>query len=526
MQAIEDYYRFCPNEPHVRISDAVCLGRRRSSYPYCRGCQFNDDEQGTQTVRVLSEITRGARNKEQRALMIEKIFKAYDVRATYPDMINEDAAWRIGMATASFLHRSLKGMDRADPAASALVVGRDMRKHSPSLSRAFMDGARAAGAPVIDIGMIDTPQIYFAINRFKACGGAQTTASHNPANYNGFKISGAKAAPIGSETGLSDICKIAQSTVRHDTGRLGDYVERDLTDDYKAFVRGFLKSPKKLKICVDASNGMAGRWVPILFGDIPELELVCINLEHDGDFVHEPNPLVDENLVQLQELVKQHGADAGICFDGDADRLIVVDENAEIVRCDMLTALLAKRFLAAHPGSTIVYDLRSSRVVADEIKAAGGIPKRERVGHAFMKKALAESKGVFGGELSGHFYFRDNFFCDSGMLAMVHLINTLTENEQPLSELIAPLKRYYSSGERNFRTDAKDRVIGELAKRYADGKVDFLDGVTVQYSRWWFNVRKSNTEPLLRLNLEANHPDLLEEKLEELSGQLGEPVQH
>ena len=526
MQPIEDYYRFCPNEPHLPISDAVCLGRRRSSYPYCRGCRFNDDEQGTQSSRVLSQITRGARTKEKRALMIEKIFKAYDVRATYPDMINEDIAWRIGMATASFMSRSLTGMDRVDGAASAVVVGRDMRKSSPSLCQAFCDGARAAGAPVINIGMIDTPQVYFAINRLKTCGGVQTTASHNPANYNGFKISGPKAVPIGSETGLADICRITQSTIRHETGQTGDYVERDLTDDYKSFVRGFLERPRKLRLCIDASNGMAGKWVPILFGDVPELELVCINLEHDGDFVHEPNPLVDENLAQLRDMVRAQGADAGICFDGDADRLIVVDENADIVRCDLLTALLARRFLKTCPQATVVYDLRSSRVVAEEIKAAGGVARRERVGHAFMKRALAETHGVFGGELSGHFYFRDNFYCDSGMLAMVHLVNTLTEDDQPLSKQIAPLKRYHASGERNFRTDAKDRVIAELAKRYADANVDFLDGVTVQYAAWWFNVRKSNTEPLLRLNLEAKNPDLLNEKLAELAPQLGEPVDH
>jgi len=526
MQSVEDYYRFCPNEPHLPISDAVCLGRRRSSYPYCRGCQFNDDERGTQSVRVLTEITRKAQIKGNRLPMIEKIFKAYDVRATYPDMINEDAAWRIGMATASFLHRSLSGMNRVDATASALVVGRDMRKSSPSLASALIEGMRAAGAPVIDIGMIDTPQIYFAINRLKTCGGVQTTASHNPANYNGFKISGARATPIGSESGLSDICKIAQSTTRHETGRAGDYTERDMTDDYKAFVRGFLKTPKKLRLCVDASNGMAGKWAPILFGDIPELELICLNLEHDGEFVHEPNPLVDENLAALRKLIQDRGADAGICFDGDADRLIVVDERGGIIRCDILTALMARRFLKTHPGSTVVYDLRSSRVVADEIKAAGGVPRRERVGHAFMKKTLADTKGVFGGELSGHFYFRDNFFCDSGMLAMVHLINTLTENDQPLSALIEPLKRYHSSGERNFRTDDKDGVIAAIAKKYADGKVDYLDGVTVQYGPWWFNVRKSNTEPLLRLNLEANSAGLLEKKLAELSPLLGDPVKH
>ncbi len=522
MQSVEEYYRYCPNQPKVLISDAVCLGRRRASYPYCPGCQFNDDEQGGASAGVRQPAKRTGK----RAAMIEKVFKAYDVRATYPDMLNEEAAWRIGFATASFLHTGLRGLDRAAAGATTVVVGRDMRKSSPSLSAALIEGMRAAGSPVIDIGMIDTPQIYFAVNHLGSCGGVQTTASHNPAHYNGFKISGMKGAPIGSDTGLADISKIAQNTSRHDTGQEAGLSERDLTAEYKAFVRGFLETPRKMRVCIDASNGMAGKWIPILFGDVAGLDLVCMNMEHDGEFVHEPNPLVDENLEQLRESVRWKHADFGICFDGDADRLIVVDENADIVRCDLLTALLAKRFLERSPGSTVVYDLRSSRVVAEEVKAAGGVPRRERVGHAFMKKALSESKGVFGGELSGHFYFKDNYYCDSAALAMVHVINTLTRTGQSLSELIAPLKRFHGSGEQNFENTEKDATIAALGERYADGRVDFLDGVTVQYSDWWFNVRKSNTEPLLRLNIEANTPELLEAKLAELGPQLGEPAEH
>jgi phosphomannomutase len=407
-----------------------------------------------------------------------------------------------------------------------MVVGRDMRKSSPSLSAAFIEGARAAGSPVIDIGMIDTSQIYFAVNHLSTCGGVQTTASHNPAHYNGFKISGAKGVPVGADTGLADICRIAQNTTKHDTGQQAPLTQRDLCGEYKAFVRSFLESPRRLKIAIDASNGMAGKWVPIIFDDVPRLELICLNMEHNGDFVHEPNPLVDENLAQLRRTVREQGADFGIGFDGDADRLILVDENAEIIRCDMLTALLAKQFLARKPGATIVYDLRSSRVVAEEVKNAGGVPRRERVGHAFMKKALSESKGVFGGELSGHFYFKDNFYCDSGMLAMVHVINTVTRENRSLGELIAPLKRYHGSGEHNYENAEKDKAIVALGERYADARVDYLDGITVQYPDWWFNVRKSNTEPLLRLNVEAETADVLARKLEELGPMLGKPVKH
>ncbi len=518
----QQYQRYCPDQPNVPISGAICAGRRRANYHLCHGCQFNDDETGSGSP-WLSTVPR---KQDEKPAMIEKIFKAYDIRATYPDMLDEEVAWKIGHATATFLRASLQGMDRSDPKAGTVVVGRDMRKSSPALCAAFIEGARSTGANVIDIGMTDTPQIYFAVNHLNCCGGVQTTASHNPAHYNGFKISGQKGVPIGSDTGLKDICAVAKNLARHETSTPGEVTQRDLSQEYKAFVRSFLETPRKLKIAVDASNGMAGRWVPILFGDVAEVELICINMEHDGEFVHEPNPLIEANLAQLRDQVRRSGADFGICFDGDADRLMVVDEHADIVSCDMITALLAPQFLARRSGAVVVYDLRSSRVVAEEIKKAGGIPKRERVGHAFMKKALSTSKGVFGGELSGHFYFQDNFYCDSGMLALVHLLNTFTRLQKPLSELIAPLRRYSQSGERNFENEDKDGTIQHLAEVYADAKVDFLDGITVECENWWFNVRKSNTEPLLRLNLEAESKELLEEKFTEVAKLLGTAVDH
>ncbi|HEY3245796.1 MAG TPA: phosphomannomutase/phosphoglucomutase [Phycisphaerae bacterium] len=534
MQTVKDYYRYCPDQVKVLISDAVCVGRRRSNYPPCRGCQFNDDErqasgqQGSAPVLANTTASGGVRREER--TLIDKVFKAYDVRATYPDPLNEDVAWRIGYATAGYLRSLLRGMQRGDPRSTSLVVGRDMRQSSPALSAAFIAGARASGATVIDIGMIDTSQIYFAINFLATCGGVQTTASHNPAKYNGFKISGQKGTPIGSDTGLAEICQIASNVIKHDTGECGALTQRDLTADYKAFVRRFLRTPKPLRIVVDASNGMAGKWVPIVLGDVPELDLIPLNFEHSGEFVHEPNPLVDANLRQLRDEVLRSQAHFGVCFDGDADRCILVDERAEIIRCDLLTALLARMFLRSNPGATVVYDLRSSRVVAEEIRKHGGKPRRERVGHAFMKKALAESQGVLGGELSGHFYFRDNYYCDSGLLALVHVINLLSEADGPsdraLSAMINELKRYSASGERNFENAQKDATIRKLAEVYASAKIDYLDGITVQYDDWWFNVRKSNTEPLLRLNLEANTRELMEKKLAEVAALLGKPVEH
>lgn len=520
-QKPSEYTRFCPNEPKILISDAVCFGRRRSHYPHCPGCRFNDDEKKGATA-----ASAAATRATEALRMMDSVFKAYDVRGTYPQPLNEDLAYKIGYATAQFLQASLRGVERGDLEAGRIVVGRDMRKSSPSMSGAFIEGARAAGSPVIDIGMIDTSQIYFAVNHVKCAGGVQTTASHNPGHYNGFKISGAGGSPVGADTGLTDIKRLAQTVVRREGVKLAPHSTLDLTAPYKSFVRSFLQTPRPMRVVIDASNGMAGKWAPILFGDVAELDITWLNLEHTGEFVHEPNPLVETNLRQLQGEVLRVGADFGVCFDGDADRLVLVDEQAEPVRCDLLTALLAREFLRKAPDATVVYDLRSSRVVAEEIKAAGGRPRRERVGHAFMKKALSETKGVFGGELSGHFYFRDNWFCDSGMLAFVHVVNVLTREGRPLGDLIRPLQRYASSGERNFENEDKDSAIKRLTERFKDARIDSLDGVTVQYEDWWFNVRKSNTEPLLRLNLEAKTQKLLEDKLAIVAKELGKPVAH
>ncbi len=522
--AVGQNTRYCPGEEHILISDAVCFGRRRANFSKCPGCQFNDDEKAA--GRKERVIAHGLIVQERSTPMLDKVFKAYDVRGVYPDPLNEELAWRIGFAAGTFLKSSLRGIDRSDAEMNRIVVGRDMRKSSPAMASGLIEGARAGGVGVIDIGMVDTPQLYFAVNHFKSCGGVQTTASHNPAQYTGFKICGLGGKPIGTDTGLNDIRAIAQNTAPHDTHQQGELQQVDLTDAYRSFVLNFLDKPKKMKIVVDASNGMAGRCVPMIFGNLSELEIEALNFEHDGEFAHDPNPLVPANLQQTRDRLGEISADLGVCFDGDADRCMLVDEKGEIISCDLITALLAEYFLKKKPGSTIVYDLRSSRVVSEVISRAGGTAHRSRVGHAFMKKVLAESKAVFGGELSGHFYFQDNWYCDSGMLAFVHTLNVLSRSNQPVSELIAPYRKYYSSGELNFVNEDKDGTIRRLCEIYADSKVDYLDGVTVQYPEWWFNVRKSNTEPLLRLNLEANTPELLERKLAEVYRHLGEAVDH
>ena len=456
---------------------------------------------------------------------LDDIFKAYDIRGMYPDAVNEDIAWKVGYAAGQFLRSLLSGYDRGQASANRLVVGRDMRPHGASLASHLMEGILASGLSCVDLGMVDTPMVYFAINHLGTCGGIQVTASHNPIEYNGFKISGQKARPIGENTGLKEIRHIVSTIRRTQMGSGQVHIqEMELWDEYRKHVRSFLRLARPLRVAVDASNGMAGKMVPAVF-DGTELEILPLNFEITGQFAHAPNPIIESSLVQLQAAVRENQVDFGICFDGDADRCVFVDETGQTVRCDLITALLARHFLRLHPGATVVYDIRSSRVVAEEIRAAGGVPRRERVGHAFMKKAMADGHGIFGGELSGHFYFRDNFNADSGAIVFAVVASVVSTQQRPFSELIQPLKRYVQTGEINFRVEDKQAKMDELAEMFSAGKIDHLDGITVEFEDWWFNVRPSNTEALLRLNMEARDNELLGQKLREVQAVLGEPVE-
>ncbi len=460
--------------------------------------------------------------------MIDKIFKAYDVRATYPSPLNEEDAWKVGHATGQFLKRSREKLtpEQRVKNENTMAVGRDMRPHSPDLAKALIDGIRSTGMNVVDVGLIDTSFIYFAINELDCVGGIQVTASHNPIQYNGFKISGPKAKPIGAATGLDDIKRIASTLRVGQTGLKGTLEQVDLWPAYKKLVLGFLDLKRPLRVAIDACNGMAGKMVPAVFGDVPNLEIVPILFDMPGSFVHEPNPLVESNLDMLKAKMIETPCNLGACFDGDADRCMFLDENRKYIGSDMITALLAKDFLSKkeNKGATVVYDLRSSHVVPDTITAAGGVPKRDRVGHSFIKKTMAETKAVFGGELSGHIYFRDFYFADSAAIAFARLLSVLSAQEAPLSELMNPFYKYSQSGEINFHVEDKDAKIREIAEVYKKGKIDYLDGITVEMGDWWFNVRKSNTEPLLRLNVEAPDKESLEARFTELKKYLGEPA--
>lgn len=472
--------------------------------------------------------------------MLGKVFKAYDIRATYPKPLNEKLAWQIGYGTAQYLMEQAESAGHDDPMMRHIVVGHDMRKSSPKLAEALKQGIRDFGAHVIDVGMVDTPFVYFAINQMACAGGVQTTASHNPSNYNGFKISKIAAKPVGMTTGLDEIRRYSAMADREKiTPRAGREEERDLWPDYAEHVRQFIHPKllggapgRTLKVVIDASNGMAGTMVPRVFGNVPGLKIFKINFDNSsGEFVHEPNPLVEANLAELKQAVLTNKADVGICFDGDADRCVVVDEKGETVGCDHLTAWLAQMFLkdnkaSGGPGAAIVYDLRSSKSLPEMILEAGGKPVKSRVGHVFMKQAMAENNAIFGGELSGHFYFKRNYNADSGAIAFASVVSGLAASNKSMSELIAPAKRYVQSGEINFETDDKEAAIDDLRRAYPKAKVETLDGLTLDMGSWWCNVRPSNTEPLLRLNLEGADRKTVENLVRDVAQYLGKRVAH
>ena len=447
------------------------------------------------------------------------IFKAYDIRGTYPDQVNERIAYLVGY----HFRDLLDGEDLAR--GPAVVVSRDMRPHSEPLAAALKRGLRARGVEVIDIGLADTPQNYFAIGHLGASGGIQVTASHNPAEYNGFKMSRRDAIPVSRDTGIARLEElVGTSRATGEESPVAGEVKRDVFPAYVEHVLAHARRTEpRLRLAADAANGMGALYRPIL--ERLGVELHPLYFELDGTFPnHEANPLKPENLVDLQRAVREHGCDLGVAFDGDADRAMFVDERGEIVTADMITALLAPRFLREEPGAVIVYDLRSSWATREAIEAAGGRPVRERVGHSFIKATMRQHGSPFGGELAGHFYYRANFTADSSILTVVMLLDLLREGGRPLSELVAPHRKYFATGEINFRVEDKEGMIRRLAGLFSDGRIDYLDGITVEYDDWWFNVRPSNTEPLLRLVLEARTRELMEERRAQLVAILGEPV--
>ncbi|HEX4978370.1 MAG TPA: phosphomannomutase/phosphoglucomutase [Nocardioides sp.] len=438
---------------------------------------------------------------------LDRVFKAYDVRGVVPDQVDEHLARAMGAAFVTVT------------AADAVVVGHDMRPSSPGMATAFAEGASRAGAEVTMIGLASTDQLYFASGTL-GLPGAMFTASHNPARYNGVKLCRAHAVPVGEQTGLREIRDLVATGDVPASGRRGSVVERDLLEEYAAHLRTLAPvRGRRLRVVVDAGNGMAGHTAPAVLGPL-DLDVVPLYFELDGTFPnHEANPIDPANLVDLQAEVRASGADLGLAFDGDADRCFLVDERGELVDPSTLTALIAARELAKEPGATVIHNLITSRAVPEVVTERGGTPVRTRVGHSFIKARMAETDAVFGGEHSGHFYFRDFWRADSGMLAALHALAALAESDRPLSELLSEFVRYHATGEINSTVTDQEAVLRRLEEQYGDvagARLDHLDGLTVTHPDWWFNVRASNTEPLLRLNAEAADPDRLAELRDEV----------
>lgn len=444
-----------------------------------------------------------------------EIFKAYDIRGLYPEQLDEDVARQVGRAFVAYL------------GARRIAVGRDMRLSSPALAAAFIDGARAQGADVVDYGLIGTDMLYYAVARDGHDGGAEITASHNPKEYNGMKLVAREAFPLSGDRGISDIRDMVLARRIPPPGRPhGTLATADVLEDYVDHVLAFIDG-SSLRPCtavLDAGSGIAGLVAPRLFARLP-CRTVRLCFEVDGTFPHhEANPLIEVNRRHIVERVIAEGADLGIAWDGDADRCFFIDGRGEFVAGDFITALLAEAFLLKHPGAKIVYDVRASHAVKDTVARLGGVALINRVGHAFFKKRMREEGAIFGGEVTGHYYFRDNFYADNGFIPALLILELMSKKGQTLEALLAPLReRYFISGEINTRVGDMHAVAAKLdalVARYADGRVSRLDGVSVEYPDWHFNVRPSNTEPLLRLNLEATTPALMAAKRDEVLAML------
>ncbi|MFH9423862.1 phosphomannomutase/phosphoglucomutase [Streptomyces sp. NPDC017529] len=443
---------------------------------------------------------------------LSQIVKAYDVRGVVPDQWDETLAELFGAAFARVT------------GATAIVTGHDMRPSSPGLSRAFARGAAALGADVTEIGLCSTDELYYASGALDLPG-AMFTASHNPAQYNGIKMCRAGAAPVGQDTGLADIRALVEqwrdSGAPEPAATPGTVTQRDVLGDYAAHLRGLvdLSGIRRLKVVVDAGNGMGGHTVPTVFAGLP-IDLDALYFELDGTFPnHEANPLDPANITDLQARVREVGADIGLAFDGDADRCFVVDGNGDPVSPSAITALVAARELAKHPGGTVIHNCITSWSVPEVVKESGGTAVRTRVGHSFIKGEMARTGAIFGGEHSAHYYFRDFWNADTGMLAAMHVLAALGGQDGPLSELVAQYDRYAASGEINSTVDDQTGRLDAIKAAYQgreDTALDELDGLTVTTTDWWFNLRASNTEPLLRLNVEARDSATVERVRDEV----------
>jgi phosphomannomutase len=445
------------------------------------------------------------------------IFKAYDVRGLYPDQLGEDVAYRVGRAFA----RVIADMEGTVPSELELAVGRDMRLTAPAMAARYIDGIRDEGAAVLDVGQVGTEMLYFTVGSRDLPGGLMCTASHNPKAYTGAKMVKRGSIALSGDSGIGEIRDmVAAGEPGEPASDRGELREEDIGPDFHAAAMKFIDPSRvrEMKVVLDGGNGMAGPMVGPLLDELP-IEQVQTYWTPDGNFPdHEPNPLLPENRTFIVKKVLSEGAELGIAWDGDADRCFFIDDTGEFVAGDFLTALLAQSILEKDPGATILYDVRASRAVRDIVEAAGGTADVNRVGHAFFKTRMRDEGAAFGGEVSGHYYFRNFYNADSGTIPALLILELLSVKQKRMSELLAPLRgKYFISGEINSEVADQDAKMQEIAERWSDAEVSWLDGVSVDYPDWHFNVRPSNTEPLLRLNLESLvSQDHMEEKRDEV----------
>jgi phosphomannomutase len=436
------------------------------------------------------------------------IFKAYDIRGTYPDQLNEETAYAVGLGVANVL------------AARKAVVGRDMRVSSPAIAKAVIRGLTDGGADVSDIGLISTDGLYFAVGKYEHDCGVMVTASHNPPKYNGMKVCEKDAIPLSGDGKLAQVRRLIEDDQLIKSDRPGRVTERNILGGYVKHALGFIDvgKVKPLKVAVDAGNGMAGMIMPEVFKHLP-CKLIPMYFELDGSFPNHPaSPIEPENVADLKRKILEVGADLGAAFDGDADRVFLLDENGRTLGGDMVTALVAKALLKKHPGESIIYNLICSKAVPELVTKMGGKPIRTRVGHALIKPIMREHNAIFGGEHSGHFYFRDNWFADSGLIAFLVCLELISEADLPLTKQVATIDHYVRSGEINSEVADIKGKLSEIERVFSDGRIDKTDGLTVEYDDWWFNLRPSNTEPLLRLNVEAKDGAMLEKMTSNVLG--------
>ena len=435
-----------------------------------------------------------------------QIFKAYDIRGVYPDQINEEIAYKIGRGFVEYLRPQ------------NCAVGRDMRLSSLTLWKGLTEGIVDGGTDVIDLGLCSTDGLYFAVGKFGYDSGIMITASHNPPEYNGMKMCQKDAVPLSGEQGLDQIKELIIKNDFPVAGKKGKIKKHNIDRSYTEHVLSFIDTQKikPFKIVIDAGNGIAGKTIPDVFPHLP-CQIIPMFFELDGSFPHHlPSPIEPKNIEPLQKKVLEEKADLGAAFDGDADRMFLVDEKGKRLGGDMVTALVAKNLLKKEKGATILYNLICSKTVPEIIQKGKGKAIRTKVGHALIKPLMKKYNAIFGGEHSGHFYFRNNWFADSGLIALLVCLELISEEEKPLSLLVKSIDRYYRSGEINTPVENMSEKIKEVERHFLKRKIDHLDGLTVEYKDWWFNLRPSNTEPLLRLNIEASDPKLLEEKKEQL----------